>query len=72
MSVPIDPAQSDAAIEAADPPDDPPGTCACDQGFLTGLYALFSFDEPIANSSMFSLPSMTAPASARRPVTVDS
>ena len=72
VSVPIDPAHSDAAIAAADPPDEPPGTCACDQGFLTGLYALFSFDEPIANSSMFSLPSMTAPAAARRAVTVDS
>ncbi len=66
------PAHSDAAVAAADPPDEPPGTCACDQGLRTGLNALFSFDEPIANSSMLSLPSITAPASARRAVTVDS
>ena len=72
VSVPIDPAHSDAAIDAADPPDDPPGTCACDHGLRTGLNALFSLDEPIANSSMFSLPSITPPAAARRAVTVDS
>jgi hypothetical protein len=34
--------------------------------------ALFSFDEPIANSSMFSLPRMTAPASRSFLVTVAS
>jgi len=32
------------------------------QGFRVGPKALFSVDEPIANSSMFSLPTMTAPA----------
>ena len=72
VSVPIAPAQSDAAVAAAEPPEDPPGTCARDHGFRTGLNELFSFDEPIANSSMFSLPTMTPPAAARRAVTVDS
>src|SRR5947208_3339382 len=72
VSVPVAPAHSDAAIAAAEPPDDPPGTCASDQGLRTGPRELFSFDEPIANSSMLSLPSDTAPASARRCVTVDS
>jgi hypothetical protein len=72
VSVPVAPAHSDAAIAAADPPDDPPGTCAKDHGLRTGPRELFSFDEPMANSSMLSLPSDTAPASARRCVTVDS
>ena len=61
-----------AATSAADPPDDPPGTRASDHGFRTGPRALFSVDEPMANSSMLSLPSITAPARARRSVTVDS
>ena len=72
VSVPIAAAHSDAAIAAAEPPDEPPGTCASDHGLRTGLNALFSFDEPIANSSMLSLPSITPPAAARRAVTVDS
>jgi hypothetical protein len=33
---------------------------------------LVSLDEPMANSSMFSLPSMPAPAASRLPLTVDS
>ena len=37
MSVPSAPAHSDAATAAAEPPDEPPGTCASDQGFRTGL-----------------------------------
>lgn len=35
------------------------------QGFLAAPYAEFSFDEPIANSSIFVLPTMTAPAASR-------
>jgi len=35
---------------------------------LTGPYAEYSFDEPIANSSMFVLPRRTAPASRSRSV----
>ena len=72
MSVPVAPAQSEAATAAAEPPDDPPGTCAVDQGLRVGLKALFSVEEPMANSSMFSLPSATAPAASSRAVTVDS
>src|SRR5258706_16097077 len=72
VSVPVAPTHSDAATAAAEPPDDPPGTCASDQGFFTGPTELFSFDEPMANSSMLSLPRETAPAPARRSVTVDS
>jgi hypothetical protein len=72
VSVPSDPAQSEAATAAAEPPEDPPGTCASDQGFRTGPRELFSVDDPIANSSMFSLPSITVPASASRCDAVDS
>ena len=72
VSVPSDPAQRDAATAAADPPDEPPGTWSSDQGLRTGPRELFSLDEPIANSSMFSLPSMMAPAAASRCDGVDS
>src|SRR3954454_753541 len=72
VSVPVAPAHSDAATAAAEPPEDPPGTCARDHGLRTGPRELFSFDEPMANSSMLSLPRATAPASARRCEAVDS
>ena len=59
----------------AEPPELPPGVRSAledldFQGFLTGPKAEVSFDEPMANSSMFSLPSITAPASHRFCVTV--
>ncbi len=66
MSVPRLPAHSEAATAAAEPPDDPPGTRSRSQGLRTGRSALFSLDEPMANSSMFSLPRRTAPAAASR------
>ena len=50
------------------PRDEPPGTRSRSQGFDVGPKAEFSVDEPIANSSMFVLPRMTAPASRRRSV----
>ena len=53
-----------AATAAAEPPDEPPGTREVSQGFLTGPNAEFSFDEPIANSSQFVLPTIIAPASS--------
>ena len=55
-----------AATAAADPPEEPPGTRETSQGFFTGPYQLVSFDEPMANSSMFALPIITMPASFRR------
>src|SRR5688500_16713908 len=61
-----------AATAAAEPPEEPPGTRLGSQGFLTGPYQLVSFDEPIANSSMFALPIITIPASRRRLTTVAS
>ena len=51
-----------AATAAAEPPEEPPGTRARSQGFRVFLKALFSVDEPIANSSMFVLPITIAPA----------
>ena len=61
-----------AATAAADPPDEPPGTFFVSHGLRTGPYQLFSFEEPIANSSMFVLPSITTPAWANRSTIVAS
>ena len=77
VSVPLAPRQSPAATAAAEPPDEPPGTSGvltprCLQGEITGPKQDVSFDEPIANSSLFSLPSITAPSRQRLAVTVNS
>jgi len=67
------------ARHAADePPDEPPGTIRASgsplrrHGEITGPKALVSFDDPIANSSRLSLPSVTAPSRSRFAETVDS
>src|SRR3990167_10230264 len=78
VSVAVAPRQMSAATAAAEPPDEPPGVrsrlppLADFHGLITLPKALVSFDEPMANSSMFSLPSITAPAPNRLAVTVDS
>ena len=78
VSVPVAPGTIRAAIAAEDPPDDPPGASGAlppslrRQGEITFPNALVSFDEPIANWSMLSLPSMPAPAPQSRAETVDS
>src|SRR5690242_14188010 len=88
VSVAVAPRQSRAATAAAEPPDDPPGTkCVPSMapevaaptfeplrrhGLTTGPKHDVSFDEPIANSSLLSLPSITAPSRHRLAVTVDS
>src|SRR5687768_2898794 len=61
-----------AATAAADPPLDPPGVVSRFHGLCTGPYAEFSFDDPIANSSQFVLPTITAPAASSRVTTVAS
>jgi hypothetical protein len=71
VSVPIDAAHSDAATPPPSRPTIRPARARATRDSHR-LNALFSFDEPIANSSMLSLPSITAPAPARRAVTVDS
>ena len=50
---------SPAATAAAEPPEEPPGTVDRSQGLCVGPKAEFSVEEPIANSSMLALPSMT-------------
>src|SRR5690242_13478190 len=88
VSVAVAPRHSRAATAAAEPPEEPPGTrCAPSiaplalaptfepwrrHGFTTGPKHEVSFDEPIANSSLLSLPSITAPSRQRLAVTVDS
>ena len=59
-----------AATAAAEPPDDPPGTRAVSQGFLTGPKAEFSFEEPIANSSQLVFPIITEPEAINRSIAV--
>ena len=61
-----------AAIAAAEPPDEPPGTQRTSCGFRVGPYALFSVDDPIANSSMFVLATMSAPFARSRVMAVAS
>ena len=68
MSVPIAHGASRPATAAALPPEDPPGTRPGSHGLRAGPYPEFSFDDPIANSSMLVLPSTRAPA-LRRPRT---
>ena len=88
VSVAVAPRQRWAATAAAEPPEEPPGTRwvpsmapeppaltfepSRRQGETTGPKAQVSFDEPMANSSMLSLPSITAPSRQRFCVTVDS
>src|SRR5260370_30403059 len=66
-----------AATADADPPDEPPGTSVVlapsrRHGLTTGPKHEVSFDEPIANSSLLSFPSITAPSRQSCEVTVDS
>src|SRR5437762_3910926 len=72
VSVPRLPSASPAATATAEPPDEPPGTRARSHGLRALPYAEFSLDEPIANSSQFVLPTITAPAALSRAVTVAS
>ena len=64
VSEPSVAAARSAAIALLEPPEDPPGTREVSQGFLLTPKAEFSVDEPIANSSMFVLPRMTAPSAS--------
>src|SRR5215208_2848999 len=70
VSVPIAHGARPAATAAALPPDEPPGTRSRSHGLRTGPKPEFSFDEPIANSSWFVLPSTGAPAARSCSTTV--
>src|ERR1700678_2830910 len=72
VSVPRDTTDKPAATAAADPPLEPPGTRSTATGFRTGPYAEFSFELPMANSSQFVFPRITAPAFSRRSMAVAS
>src|SRR6266480_3470740 len=77
VSVPVAPRQSRAATAAAEPPDEPPGTSGAfdplrRHGEVTGPKAEVSFDEPMANSSLLVLPSISAPSRHKFALTVDS
>ena len=63
---------SPAATAAAEPPPEPPGTRVGSHGLRVGPYAEFSVDEPIANSSVFVLPSTRRPCALQRSTTVAS
>src|SRR5437588_7261392 len=69
VSVPSETGASHAATAAADPPDEPPGTRLRSHGLRVTWKALFSVDEPMANSSMFVLPRSTASAARSRAMT---
>lgn len=56
---------SPAATAAHEPPEDPPGTCSVFHGFFVGPNQDVSVVLPIANSSIFVLPSRIAPAFLR-------
>jgi hypothetical protein len=72
VSVPSVRAAMPAATAAAAPPEDPPGTRARSHGLWVVKNAECSVEEPIANSSMLSLPSSTAPASRSLTIAVAS
>src|SRR5579885_2431568 len=72
VSLPSAHGTSLAATAAALPPEEPPGVRAVSHGLRAGPNALFSLDEPIANSSMFVLPTTTASAARRRSTTAAS
>ena len=61
-----------AATAAADPPLLPPGTLSRRRGLRVGPKAEFSVELPMANSSMFVLPSAIAPAARNNSTTVAS
>src|ERR1700719_4142227 len=77
VSVAVAPMHNSAATAEAEPPDEPPGTSVVlaplrRHGLTTGPKHEVSFDEPMANSSLLSLPSRTAPSRQSCDVIVDS
>src|ERR1700759_4790228 len=77
VSVAVAPMHNNAATAEAEPPDEPPGTSLVSapsprHELTTEPKHEVSFDEPIANSSLLSLPSMTAPSRHSCEVIVDS
>src|SRR5579864_6253525 len=71
VSVPTASGTDLAPTVLALPPEEPPGTPSRSYGLCVGKHAEFSHDEPIANSSIFVFPTMTASAASSRSTTVD-
>ena len=69
VSEPIATGAMSAATQAAEPPLEPPGARSKSQGLWTLPKAEFSLEPPIANSSMFVLPTITASARRSRATT---
>jgi hypothetical protein len=69
VSVPVAAGARRAATAAAEPPEEPPGTRRGSTGSSPGRRSEVSLDEPIANSSMLVLPSVTMPAAFERSIT---
>ena len=63
---------SSAATAAADPPEEPPGIREVSHGLHVVWKAEFSVELPMANSSMFNRPKITAPAACNFSITVAS
>src|SRR6187399_3343974 len=72
VSLPSEPSAMPAATATALPLDDPPGVRVGSCGLRAGPNAEFSPDEPMANSSMFVLPTSSAPACRSRDTAVAS
>ena len=72
MSEPSEIGANPAATATALPPLEPPGTFDVSCGFFVGPNALFSVEEPIANSSRLVFAITTAPAARKRSTTVAS
>src|SRR4051812_28364254 len=72
VSVPMARGAWKEASAALDPPPEPPGIRVRSHGFPVGPNALFSVEDPMANSSMLVLPRMTTSASFSFLVTVAS
>ena len=77
VSVAVAPSAMRAATAEAEPPEEPPGTRRLlsplrRHGLPTPPKCEVRLLEPMANSSMFTLPSITAPAFHRLAVTVNS
>src|SRR5665647_1018755 len=62
VSVPSARSASPAATEAAEPPEEPPGTREISRGLRVGPKAEFSVVVPMPNSSMLVLPLISPPA----------
>src|SRR5438067_7494681 len=69
VSVPRVPMQRSAAMAAAEPPDDPPGTWSSAHGLCTAPKYVTAEVPPRANSCRFSLPTRIAPAFFKRTTT---